>query len=119
MCAAILSGPILTKKFMLNQSERKIYILIKFAASLFLVFAFLSTLRSYNINSSIFGDNFRRNGFLTIISFVLIFFGAIKFIRLREIYNLFNTVLLTSTIVGGYALIQITKNDLIMLIADF
>ena len=113
MTTAILSGPVLTRRIILNQSDRKLYSIIKIVASLFLVFALLSTLKSYDIQTSIFGDNFRRNGFLTIIAFLLMFFGAIKFIRFRGINKFFNTVLLASLIVGGYAFIQITKNDFI------
>ena len=84
MSAAILSGPILTKKVMLNLSNRKLYIFIKVIINIFIIFALISTLVSYEINTSIFGDNFRRNGFLTIISFVLIFLGAIKFINFQS-----------------------------------
>jgi O-antigen ligase len=113
MSAAILSGPILTKKIILNLSNRKLYIFIKIIINIFIIFALISTIVSYDINTSIFGDNFRRNGVLTIISFVLIFLGAIKYINFQSINKFFSTVLLTSLVVGGYGLIQITKNDFI------
>lgn len=113
LSAAIMSGPILTRKIPLNLSKRKIYIFIKIVVGIFIIFAFISTLSSYQISTSIFGDNFRRNGLLTIISFLIIFLGAIKFIKFQTMNKFFSTTLLASFLVGGYALIQITKKDFI------
>ncbi len=114
MSAAILSGPILAQKIVFTESKQKLYNFIKFVSGIFIVFAILSTLRSYEINTAIFGDNFRRNGLLTMVSFLVIFLGAMKFMKFQEINKFFNTVLLASSIVGGYAIIQITKNDFII-----
>lgn len=113
LSAAIMSGPILTRKIPMNLSKRKIYIFIKIVVGIFIIFAFISTLSSYQISTSIFGDNFRRNGLLTIISFLIIFLGAIKFIKFQTMNKFFSTTLLASFLVGGYALIQITKKDFI------
>jgi O-antigen ligase len=111
--AAFLSGPILTRKILLHQAHQKLYNFVKVAISLFIVSAIVSTFKSYDIQTSFLGENFRRNGLLTIISFSIVFFGAVKFIRFREIKKFFNVVLLSSLVVGGYALIQITKNDFV------
>jgi O-antigen ligase len=62
----------------------------------------------------VFGENFRRNGLLMIISFLIIYVGAIKFVNFHQISKFFNTVLITSLVVGGYGLLQITKNDFIV-----
>jgi tetratricopeptide (TPR) repeat protein len=113
VCAAFLSGPILTKKIMLNQTHQKLYRVVKIVISLFIIFSIVSTFRSYDVQTSILGESFRRNGLLTMISFSLIFFGAIKFIRFQETKKIFNAILLSSLIVGGYAVIQITKNDFV------
>jgi O-antigen ligase len=114
ICASVLCGPILTKKITLKQSDQKLYNLIRVVVYLFITSALVSTLLSYNIQASVFGENFRRNGLLTIISFLLMYIGAIKFVNFHEISKLFNTVLVTSLVVGGYALMQITKNDFIV-----
>ena len=113
ICAAALSGPILTRKIVLTQSDQKLYNFIKVVMCLFLSSALVSTLLSYDIETSVFGENFRRNGLLMIISFLLIFTGAIKFVRFHDVSRFFNTVLVTSLVVGGYAIMQITKNDFI------
>lgn len=114
ICAAVLSGPILTRKITLHQSDKKLFAFLKIVLLLFLVSSLVSTLLSYDIQTSIFGENFRRNGFLTIISFLAIFYSSLKFVSSQDIGNLFRIVSITSLIVGGYAIIQITKNDFII-----
>jgi O-antigen ligase len=113
LCAATLSGPILTKKIELNENEKRFYLILKGTAFLFLGAALVSSLMSNNVHTSIFGENFRRNGLLTIVAFLIVYFGAIKFVKFKNTGKFFKTVLYTSIIVGGYSVLQITKNDFI------
>jgi len=113
LCAAAILGPVIITKAQFNDEDAKYFKIIKVIIIFFLISTFLSVLFSYNTNVAIFGDNFRRNGFLTSLSFIIIFFGAAKFVRFENIPKFFNSIIISSVLVGGYAIVQIQKKDFV------
>jgi O-antigen ligase len=79
----------------------------------FLAFSTISLFASENNQIALFGDNMRKNGFLTYLALVVFFLSTIAFVTKNNLIQLYKFMLLTAYAVGGYGLLQITGNDFI------
>lgn len=79
----------------------------------FLGFSTISLFASENNQIALFGDNMRKNGFLTYLALVVFFLSTIAFVTKNNLIQLYKFMLLTAYVVGGYGLLQITGNDFI------
>jgi O-antigen ligase len=79
----------------------------------FLAFSTISLFASENNQIALFGDNMRKNGFLTYLALVVFFLSTIVFVAKNNLIQLYKFMLLTAYAVGGYGLLQITGNDFI------
>jgi O-antigen ligase len=79
----------------------------------FLAFSTISLFASENNQIALFGDNMRKNGFLTYLALVIFFLSTIAFVTKNNLIQLYKFMLLTAYAVGGYGLLQITGNDFI------
>jgi O-antigen ligase len=79
----------------------------------FLAFSTISLFASENDQIALFGDNMRKNGFLTYLALVVFFLSTIAFVTKNNLIQLYKFILLTAYAVGGYGLLQITGNDFI------
>lgn len=112
--ASLIAGPVFGHKIILSQDQKRFYLFLRISLIIFLVGLFASAIFAYDTHTAFFGENFRRNGLLSVLAFLIIFMGCIKFIRFESIDRFFKLVVITATIVGLYSLIQITKNDFII-----
>jgi O-antigen ligase len=79
----------------------------------FLAFSTISLFASENNQIALFGDNMRKNGFLTYLALVVFFLSTIAFVTKNNLIQIYKFMLLTAYAVGGYGLLQITGNDFI------
>jgi O-antigen ligase len=68
---------------------------------------------SKNTFIAFFGDNMRKNGYLTYFSLSIIFLATVFYIRSNNLIKLYKFMLLSALTVGGYGLLQMTGNDFI------
>jgi O-antigen ligase len=66
----------------------------------------ISSLASENLFTGIFGENQRRNGFLAYLALCLIFLVVSQFMQNENLGFLFNTIFVTSILIGSYSLLQ-------------
>ncbi len=111
--SSIILGPILGAKNPFSPTEKRIYFITKSLLIAFLVSAILSGLFAYNKQIAFLGENFRRNGILTIICYVVIFLGVIKLISFKNADKLFSRITFVGLIIGFYSFLQITNNDFV------
>ena len=81
-----------------------------------LIFVFLSMVAlftSRNQQIALFGDNMRKNGFLTYLALTVFFLVTTTYLTKNNLHQLFKFMLLSAYVVGGYAILQITGNDFI------
>jgi O-antigen ligase len=110
---SIILGPILGVKNLFSPTEKRIYLITKSLLAAFLVSAVLSGFFAYNKQIAFLGENFRRNGILTIICYLVFFLGAIKLISFINVDKLFSRITFAGLITGFYSLLQITNNDFV------
>jgi O-antigen ligase len=79
----------------------------------FLAFSTISLIASENNQIALFGDNMRKNGFLTYLALVVFFLTTTAFTNRLNFIEIYKFMLLTAYAVGGYGLLQITGNDFI------
>ena len=79
LCASLISGYTLSKKIGLENTDKRLYKIIKIVVVTYLFFSLMSLVVSYNPLISLFGDNFRRNGFLTFVALSTFFLAAVKY----------------------------------------
>lgn len=87
-----------------------------FTIRLLLIFFLLSvilstTFSSSPINQQIWGTFGRSNGILTHLSFLLVFLGAIVYVKHNEIAFLFKAFTRLSYFITGYAIVQVASLD--------
>lgn len=111
--SSIILGPILGAKNPFSPTEKRNYFITKSLLIAFLVSAILSGFFAYNKQIAFLGENFRRNGILTIICYVVIFLGMIKLISFKNADKLFSRITFIGLITGFYSLLQITNNDFV------
>ena len=89
---------------------------ISFTQILLLLFIGASTLAllaADNSQIALFGDNMRKNGYLTYLALVIFFWAVAVFINSSNLILLYRFILLSAYVVGGYALLQMSGNDFI------
>lgn len=79
----------------------------------FIVFSIVSLYAAKNHQIAMFGDNMRKNGFLTYIALVIFFLTTIMFVTKNNLILLYKFMLISAYIVGLYGLLQMTGNDFI------
>ena len=79
----------------------------------FVVFGFIAAVVTDVSFTAFFGENQRRNGFLTYLSLTIFMFAAAIFVRLEAIKRLNYVAFLTGLILGIYGLMQISGLDFI------
>jgi O-antigen ligase len=79
----------------------------------FIIFSTISLFASNNHQIALFGDNMRKNGFLTYLALAIFFLATTVFTRKNNLSQLYKFMLLTAFVVGGYGLLQISGNDFI------
>jgi O-antigen ligase len=113
LSASWLSGVLFMEKINFSADDKRVYKRVCIIVSLYLIFLILSSLFSYNKNTSFFGESFRRNGSLTYIAFSVFFLSAVKFVRFENLKLYFNKLLLVGTITSVYAFIQLLGIDFV------
>lgn len=79
----------------------------------FIIFSTISLFASKNHQIALFGDNMRKNGFLTYLALAIFFLATTVFTTKNNLSQLYKFMLLTAYVVGGYGLLQISGNDFI------
>jgi len=80
---------------------------------IFISFSTISMIMSINTFIAFFGDNMRKNGYLTYFSLSIIFLATVFHIRSNNLIKLYKFMLASGLVVGGYGLLQMTGNDFI------
>jgi len=111
LVAGVLASYVITEKNYLSNQSKKVFIIIKIVITLFLLTMLLMALLSYDRQTALLGESFRKNGFITYLSFAILFMAAVKFIRYENIFTGLRVMLYAGLITGGYALIQIFSLD--------
>jgi O-antigen ligase len=88
---------------------KKIFLL----ALTFIAFSTISLFASDNNQIALFGDNMRKNGYLTYLALIIFFLTTAAFVNRVNFIQIYKFMLLTAYAVGGYGLLQITGNDFI------
>lgn len=113
LSASWLSGALIMEKINLSANDKKVYKGLCIIVFLYLIFLIMSSLFSYNKNTSFFGESFRRNGTLTYIAFAVFFMSAARFVRFENLKLYLNKILLVGTITSTYAFIQLLGIDFV------
>ena len=92
LSASLLLGTLIREKINLSSRDKKFYIKIITILVLYISFLLISSIFSYNQNTSFFGESFRRNGSLTYIAFAVFFLSAAKFVRFENLNIFFSRV---------------------------
>jgi O-antigen ligase len=111
--AAWLSGYLISyfrenKKNLQGIINRSVILII-----VFISFSTISMIMSKNNFIALFGDNMRKNGFLTYLSLSIIFLVTVFYVRNNNLIRLYKFMLLSALAVGGYGLLQMTGNDFV------
>ena len=100
----------LKKEVILNQNINKYSILL----TLFFVgFSLLSVLLAKNKFIAFFGENMRKNGFITYFCLSVFFLLTALHIKIENIISMYKFIVLTALTIGIYGLMQMTDNDFI------
>jgi O-antigen ligase len=67
---------------------------------------FVIAVFSYEMQTALLGESFRKNGFITYLAFSVIFISSAKFVRFDNIFIGLRFMLYSGVITGGYATIQ-------------
>jgi O-antigen ligase len=86
---------------------------LKFFLTTFIFSMFISSLLTDDKYTAFFGENLRRNGFLTYLSLVVIFIASIKYASLNFVNRFLNMAIILSSILVMYAFLQYSGNDFI------
>jgi O-antigen ligase len=95
--------------FLNNRSIRLSQVLLLF----FIGASTLSLLAADNKQIAFFGDNMRKNGYLTYLALAIFFLAIAGFINTSNVIVLYQFILLSAYVVGGYGLLQMSGNDFI------
>jgi O-antigen ligase len=109
--ASWIIGHLVTNIFQIRDNN----VILRFAiiVSLFSIFAFVSALKTDFKYVAFFGENLRKNGFLTYLSLSLIALGAALFVRFTNINRLITVSGLVGMLLVIYGLIQNAGNDFV------
>ncbi len=111
MISAWLVGHIIAN----NQKSFKTFEVRVFVAflSFFLLFGFIAALNTDISYTAFFGENQRRNGFLTYLSLVIFMFAASIYLRIGSLKRLNYVAFATGLILATYGLMQISGVDFV------
>jgi O-antigen ligase len=113
LCASLISGYTLSKKIGLENTDKRLYKIIKIVVVTYLFFSLMSLVVSYNPLISLFGDNFRRNGFLTFVALSTFFLAAVKYSQFDNLDKILRRIVIIGVITASYSIIQINKKDFV------
>ena len=113
LSASWLLGNLIKETITLSESDQNFYKIINLIILIYLIFLIISSVFSYNQNTSFFGESFRRNGSLTYIAFAVFFLSTTKFVRFENLNIIFSRIILVGLITSSYAFIQLSGNDFI------
>lgn len=80
---------------------------------LLLCFSLFSTFIAQNKFIAFFGDNMRKNGYVTYLCLSIFFLVSVLYIRIKNVFLIYKFILMTSITIGIYGLMQMTGNDFI------
>jgi len=80
---------------------------------LFISFSTFSIFFAKNRFIALFGENMRKNGFLTYLSLAAIFLATLFFVKNSNLFVIYRFMLLSGFVVGGYGLLQMSGNDFV------
>ena len=93
-----------------SENTKKYSITIIF---LLLAFSLLSAFMSQNKFIAFFGDNMRKNGYITYFCLSIFFLVGVFYVRMKNVLLLYKFILLTALTIGIYGLMQMTGNDFV------
>jgi len=93
-----------------NQKINKYSIL---STLLFLGFSLLSVLFAQNKFIAFFGENMRKNGFITYFCLAIFFLLTALHVKMESVVSMYRFIVLTALTIGIYGLMQMTGNDFI------
>lgn len=106
LVAGVLASYVATEKTHLSTESKRIFAITKIIIILFALTILLMASLSYDKQTALLGESFRKNGFITYLAFSILFIAAVKFIRYENIFIGLRYMLYGGLITGGYALIQ-------------
>lgn len=113
LSASLISGYALSKKTGLENRDKRLYKIIKVILITYLFFSLMSVVNSYNSSISLFGENFRRNGFLTFMALSAFFLATVKYSLFDNLDKILQRMIMVGVITAGYSIIQINKKDFV------
>jgi len=111
--AAWLLGHLTSFHKQSNSLNSRVLKLTQILLLLFIGASTLALLAADNSQIALFGDNMRKNGYLTYLALVIFFWAVAVFINSSNLILLYRFTLLSAYVVGGYALLQMSGNDFI------
>ena len=80
---------------------------------LLLGFSLLSALLAQNKFIAFFGDNMRKNGYLTYLCLAVFFLVGVFYIKIENVILMYRLIIITALTIGIYGLMQMTGHDFI------
>ncbi len=80
---------------------------------LFVLFMFVATIFTDNKYTAFFGENQRRNGFLTYLSLTIVLLTVVSKFKIDSMRSVYLTSLITGLILGGYGVMQTLGIDFV------
>jgi O-antigen ligase len=111
--AAWLSGYLISFRKQSNSLNSRALRFTQILLLLFIGASTLALLAADNSQIALFGDNMRKNGYLTYLALAIFFWAVAVFINSSNLILLYRFILLSAYVVGGYALLQMSGNDFI------
>jgi O-antigen ligase len=111
LVAGVLAAYVFTEKNKLSPQSAKEFLIVKIVIILFVLVMFVIAVFSYEMQTALLGESFRKNGFITYLAFSVLFIASAKFIRFENIFIGLRFMLYAGAITGGYATIQILGLD--------
>jgi O-antigen ligase len=111
LLSAVLTGYIFSAKINFAGTDSLTFRLIWMICLSYLVVMLVSVFFSYDKQTAILGESFRRNGLLTYSGFIIVFIAAIMFVRFSNINQGLKILSAAGLITGLYALVQDSGND--------
>ena len=111
LAAGVLASYVFTEKNKLTFQSAKVFLIVKIVIISFILVMIIVALLSYDTQTALLGESFRKNGFITYLAFSVLFIAAVKFVRFENIFIGLRFMLYVGAITGGYAAIQILNLD--------
>ena len=111
LVAGVLAAYVFTEKSKLSSGSARVFLIVKIIMILFLLVMFVIAILSYDVQTALLGESFRKNGFITYLAFSVLFIASAKFIRFDNIFIGLRIMFYAGAITGGYGAIQILGLD--------